>query len=318
MRGVPAVLVYAAEAAEIAAHIRAALPAERVLTASDRPALEAALAEAPDVAFSTKSPELPAEGHHRILSTPSLRWFHVGGSGYEHIAGQWDPERVTVTNSAGVLAPFLAETCLGVLLALNHKLLAYRENQRARLWRPIPFRPLAGQRLLIVGAGAIGGALSARAAGLGMRVTALRRSGQAVPGAERVLPPAALWEALPEADAVSVHLRLTPDTEGLFDARAFGAMRPGALFLNTARGGHVVETDLIAALVSGHLGGAYVDVTRTEPLPPESPLWDAPNLLISPHNADGVEDWLARFAEFFVGNLKAWRAGRPLRNPVQA
>lgn len=311
------VLIYAEEAAEIARHLAPRFPGERLLAVTRGDRLAAALAEAPDCAFTIKGAGLALEGHRAVLSAPSLRWLHVGGSGYEHIAGQWDPGRVTVTNSVGVLAPFLAETCLGAILALNHGLIAYRDRQRERLWQGIPFRPLAGQTLLVVGAGAIGGALAQRAAALGVRVIALRRSARPVAGAETRRADA-LWDSLPEADIVSVHLRLTPETEGLFDARAFSAMKAGALFLNTARGGHVVEADLIAALGSGQLRGAYLDVCRTEPLPADSPLWDAPNLLLSPHSADGVEDWALRFADLFADNLEAFRAGRPLANPVAA
>ncbi|MEM9145264.1 MAG: D-2-hydroxyacid dehydrogenase [Pseudomonadota bacterium] len=309
------VLIYAEEAVEILDHLAPRFPQERLLPVVEASALDAALDEQPDCVFAIKGPGLPTESYARILAQPSVRWFHVGGSGYEHIAGRWDPSRVQVTNSVGVLAPFLAETCIGAILALNHGLIAYRDQQRARLWQGIPFRPLAGQCLLVVGAGAIGGELAQRAAALGMRVIALRRSEQPVEGAE-LRPAEALWDSLPEADIVSVHLRLTPESTGLFDARAFQAMKPGALFLNTARGGHVVEADLIAALSAGQLRGAYLDVTAVEPLPPESPLWEAPNLLISPHSADGVDDWPLRFADLFAANLQAFRAGGPLTNPI--
>jgi phosphoglycerate dehydrogenase-like enzyme len=155
-----------------------------------------------------------------------------------------------------------------------------------------------------------------RAKALGMRVIGLRRSAAPVEGVDEIRPPDALAESLAEADAVSLHLRLTPDTEDLFDAAMFAAMKPGALFVNTARGGHVVEADLVAALESGHLRGAYLDVFATEPLPEDSPLWAAPNLLISPHASDCVTDWQDRFADLFAENLANWRAGRPLRNVV--
>lgn len=215
-----------------------------------------------------------------------------------------------------MLAPFLAETCIGAILAINHGLLAYRAAQTRRSWEPRPFRPLMGQRLLVVGAGAIGGELAVRAAALGMEVVAIRRTGGAVPGASEVRPPEALMESLGEADVVSCHLRLTPETEGIFDRAAFAAMKRGAIFLNSARGGHVVEADLAEALRSGHLSGAWCDVFAVEPLPETSPLWDLPTLLISPHNADGVADWDARFAALFSRNLTAWREGRALENPV--
>jgi phosphoglycerate dehydrogenase-like enzyme len=149
-----------------------------------------------------------------------------------------------------------------------------------------------------------------------MRVIGLRRSGAPVAGIGEMRPPEALTASLAEADAVSLHLRLTPETRNLFDAAMFAAMKPGALFINTARGGHVVEADLLAALQSGHLHGAYLDVFQTEPLPAESPLWAAPNLLISPHAADNVGGWEARFTALFAENLKLWRAGQEMKNLV--
>ncbi|GMG84072.1 D-2-hydroxyacid dehydrogenase [Paralimibaculum aggregatum] len=310
------VLIYAEEAAEIAAHLAARLPGERLLPVTGPAGLGAALAETPEIAFTIKARSLPEADHRRVLGAPSLRWFQVGGSGYEHVAGHWDPARVTVTNCVGVLAPFLAETCIGAIIALNNGLIAYRDRQKARRWEGILFRPIAGQVLVVVGAGAIGGELARRAAALGMRVIAIRRSGAPVPGAAEVRPPDALRASLAEADVVSVHLRLSPETAGMFGASLFAAMKPGAMFLNTARGGHVVEADLVAALASGQLRGAYLDVTETEPLPPESPLWDVPNLLISPHSADSVADWPLRFADLFTENLGRWRAGEPLRNVV--
>ena len=215
-----------------------------------------------------------------------------------------------------MLAPFLAETVIGALTALNCGLIRYHGQQLQQIWCQHPFRPLAGQTLLVVGAGAIGAEVASRASGLGMRVIGLRRSGAPVAGVDEMRPPEALTACLADADAVSLHLRLTPETEGLFDAAMFAALKPGALFINTARGGHVVENDLLAALQSGHLRGAYLDVFQTEPLPVGSPLWTAPNLLISPHAADNLTDWEARFTALFTENLEHWRAGRAMRNVV--
>jgi phosphoglycerate dehydrogenase-like enzyme len=310
------VLIYADNAGPLAADLRARCPGETVHAVDRADALPGALAaHRPEVVFSIKSPVLGPETHRPILDATSVRWLHVGGSGYEHVAG-WDAGRITLTNCAGVLAPFLAETVIGALLALNCGLLRYHAQQRERIWRQHAFRPLMGQTLLVVGAGAIGGEVARRAGGLGMRVIGLRRSGGPVVGVDEMRPPGALTSSLGEADAVTLHLRLTRATEGLFDAAMFAAIKPGAIFINTARGGHVVTDDLLAALRSGHLGGAYLDVFETEPLPPESPLWSAPNLLISPHAADGVADWEARFAALFAENLAHWRAGRTMRNMV--
>ena len=113
---------------------------------------------------------------------------------------------------------------------------------------------------------------------------------------------------------VCLHLKLTPETENLFDEARFGAMKPGALFLNAARGKMVDEPALIRALETGRLRGAYVDVTRTEPLPPDDPLWAAPNLLITPHCSDMVSDWQERMAAFFADNLQRYLTGEPILN----
>jgi phosphoglycerate dehydrogenase-like enzyme len=310
------VLIYADNAETLAAGLRARCPGETVHAVDRADALPGALAaHRPEAVFAVKSMVLGPETHRPILEAPSVRWLHVGGSGYEHVAGR-DAGRITLTNCAGVLAPFLAETVIGALLALNCGLIRYHAQQRERLWRQHLFRPLAGQTLLVVGAGAIGAEVARRAGGLGMRVIGLRRSGEPVAGVDEMRPPEALTESLGEADAVSLHLRLTPETQGMFDAAMFAAIKLGAIFINTARGGHVVADDLLAALRSGHLRGAYLDVFETEPLPPGSPLWSAPNLLISPHAADGVADWEARFAALFAENLEHWRAGRTLRNVV--
>ncbi|MEM1344548.1 MAG: D-2-hydroxyacid dehydrogenase [Pseudomonadota bacterium] len=307
------ILIYAEEAHEIAARLTPRFSEERFLPITAPDGLAAALSENPEIAFTIKSETLAPPGHAEIAAHASLRWIQVGGSGYEHL-GDWPRARLSVTNCLGLLAPFLAESCLGAMLALNHNLIRYRDQQRARHWQGHGFRPLAGQTLLIVGAGAIGGELARRAAALGMRVIAIRRSDTPVEGAAETLPPEALQGALAEADIVSVHLRLTAETEGLFDAQMFARMKSGALFLNTARGGHVVEADLAAALASGRLRGAYLDVFAREPLPPDSPLWDEERLLISPHHSDAALDWVERFTDFFADNLARWRAGETLVN----
>ncbi len=309
-------LIYAENAGRLADEVRAKVPDEQVATVTRPKDLAPALARhAPDAVFSIKSMLLGPETHAPILDAPSVRWLHVGGSGYEHVAG-WDRDRMTLTNCVGVLAPFLAETVIGALVAMNSGLFRYHRQQAERLWQQHWFRPLAGHKLLVVGAGAIGSEVAKRASALGMHVIGIRRSDAPVEGCAEMRPPEALRDSLAEADTVSLHLRLTPQTEGLFDAATFATMKPGAKFINTARGGHVVEADLIAALASGHLSGAYLDVFQTEPLPKDNPLWDAPNLLITPHASDGVDDWEIRFNALFIENLTAWRQGAELRNVV--
>lgn len=270
----------------------------------------------PEVVFSIKQPGFSSAHHRPAVDFPTVKWFQVGGSGYEHIL-PWDRERLTVTNCAGVLARFLAETVTGAMLLLNGGFLRYLEQQRRGEWRPHEFRPLVGQTLAVVGLGQIGGRVAANAKALGLRVLGIRRSDAPHPAADAIHPPDALHRVLAEADIVSLHLRLDEDTRHVIDRDAFAAMRPGALFINTARGPIVDESALIAALEAGHLGGAYLDVFETEPLPAESPLWRMNNVFLTPHAADAVPDWPARFAQFFADNLERWLAGRPLENVVE-
>lgn len=276
------------------------------------PALERAR---PEVVFSIKHSGFPGAAHRPAIDFPTVRWVQIGGSGYEHFA-PWDARRVTVTNCHGVLARVLAETVLAAVLTLNRGLLAHRDRQRARVWSPTRFRPLAGQTLLIVGVGAIGGELATLARALGLHVVGIRRGAVSHPAIDEVFPPEALHAQLARADIVSVHLRATNETARLFDARAFAAMKRGATFVNTSRGAVVDESALVDALRAGIVGAAYLDVFEREPLPAESPLWAMDEVLLTPHCSDNVDDWPLRFAAAFADNMDRWRAGAPLANVV--
>jgi phosphoglycerate dehydrogenase-like enzyme len=278
-----------------------------------QPALEAAR---PAVVFSIKHTEFPGETHRPIMDFHTVQWVQVGGSGFEHLL-PWDGGRLTVTNCAGVMSRFLAESVTGAMIMLNGNFLRYLDQQRAAVWRMHAFRTLSEQTLLVVGLGKIGGHVAANAKALGIRVLAIRRSRTPHPAVDVLYPPEALHDVLGEADIVSLHLRLSEETRHLMDARALAAMKPGALLVNTARGPIVDEAALIGALEGGHLGGAYLDVFETEPLPPESPLWRLDNVIITPHAAENLADWPWRFAAFFADNLDRWRAGQPLQNVVK-
>ena len=277
--------------------------------------VEALSCHDPEVVFSIKHPGFPGPVHAPIPSYPSVRWIQVGGSGFDHLS-PWDADRVAVTNGAGVLAPYLAESVTGAMLALGCGLLDYAEQQRSRRWKPVPFTPVRDRTLLVVGFGRIGQCVARNAKALGMRVLAIRGTPGPHAAADEVHGPDALASLLPAADFVSLHVRLNAATRALIGRDALAAMKPGAYLLNTARGPVVDETALIDALRSGHLAGAYLDVFETEPLPSESPLWTMPNVLITPHASDNIHGWPRRFAELFADNLNRWRAGEPLLNLV--
>lgn len=277
-------------------------------------------AHRPEVVFSIKHNGFPWPAHRPALAAPNVRWFQVGGSGRDHL-GSWDPERVTVTTCAGVLAPFLAERALAALLSLATGLPDFARAQSVGAWTPTTFRPLAGRTLVVVGVGHTGGELATRARALGMRVIGVRASAAPHPALDEVHGPDVLFDLLPRADVLSLHVPLDASTRHLIDARALAALPRGALLLNAARGG-VVDTDaLIAELRRApderRLAGAWLDVFEVEPLPSDHPLWSLESVLITPHCADQVAGWPLRFAARFAENWERRRRGEDLVGVVR-
>ena len=296
--------------------LAARFPDVRFVYAATAPEVVRGLQEHdPEIVFSVKHPGYPGPAHAPIPHHPSVRWIQVGGSGFDHLA-PWDAARITVTNGAGVLAPYLAESVTGAMLAHGCGFPNYAEQQRERRWRPVSFTPLRGRTLLVVGFGRIGECVARNAKALGMRVLATRATPAPHPAADEMHGPDALASLLAQADYVSLHVRLDAATRGLLSREMIAAMKPGAYLVNTSRGAVVDEAALIDALRSGHLGGAYLDVFETEPLPAESPLWEMRNVIITPHASDNIVGWPRRFAELFADNLERWRAGEPLLNVV--
>jgi phosphoglycerate dehydrogenase-like enzyme len=250
---------------------------------------------------------------------PALRWVQAIGAGTDHFRGAELAPDVVVTNAAGVAAAPIAEFVIGQLLAVWKRLDELADQQRRRVWEPAYGRQVSGLRLGVVGLGAIGTAVAERAGALGMGVLAVRRrpgAGDRPPAVDEVVGPDGLHDVLSRVDAVVVCAPASPDTHELFDAAAFAAMRPGAVFCNVARGSLVDEAALLDALRSGHLGAAVLDVTRQEPLPADSPLWDAPNLRLSPHSAASLDHYVESVFELFADNLGRYLRGEPLRNVV--
>jgi phosphoglycerate dehydrogenase-like enzyme len=250
---------------------------------------------------------------------PALRWVQAIGAGTDHFRGAQLGPDVLVTNAAGVAAVPIAEFVVGQLLAIWKRFDELAEHQRRHVWEPAYGRQVSGLTLGLVGLGAIGTAVAERARALGMHVLAVRRRPGAddrPPVVDEVVGPERLHDVLPRVDAVVVCAPATPETQDLFDAAAFAAMRPGAVFCNVARGSLVDEAALLEALRSGHLGAAVVDVTRQEPLPADSPLWDAPNLRLSPHSSASLDHYVESVFELFADNLGRYLRREPLRNMV--
>jgi phosphoglycerate dehydrogenase-like enzyme len=250
---------------------------------------------------------------------PALRWVQAIGAGTDHFRGAELGPNVVVTNAAGVAAVPIAEFVVGQLVAIWKRFDELADQQRRHVWKPAYGRQVSGLTLGLVGLGAIGVAVAERARALGMRVLAVRRRpavGDRPPVVDEVVGPEGLPDVLSRVDAVVVCAPATPETQDLFDAAAFAAMRPGAVFCNVARGSLVDEAALLDALRSGHLGGAVLDVTREEPLPADSPLWDAPNLRLSPHSSASLDHYVEYVFDLFAENLGRYVRGEPLRNVV--
>lgn len=221
---------------------------------------------------------------------------------------------IRLASAQGANANAVSEHAIALILALARRIPEARDNQVKRHWRgmigDLTLREdeLGGKTLLVVGIGRIGGRLARLAKAFGMTVIGLRRDpANGAEGADEIHAMSALKAQLPRADIVALTCALTEETRGLMDAAAFAAMRPGTMLVNVARGRVCDETALIAALRSGHIGSAGLDVTAEEPLPADSPLWGMPNVLVTPHTGgetrayednvlDLMEENLARLA----------------------
>jgi phosphoglycerate dehydrogenase-like enzyme len=247
-----------------------------------------------------------------------LQWIQSASAGVEDLLfAALVESHVVVTNARGVFDDAMAEYVIGLLLLFAKGFPATLERQRRREWRDRDAERLAGQRVLVVGAGSIGRTIGRACKRLGMAVRAVATTARgrdevfgAVYGSDE-LASACSW-----ADWIVNALPATPSTRHLFDDEVFGAMPPTARFVNVGRGSTVDEAALVRALEEGRLAGAALDVFEREPLPEDSPLWSMPNVIVSPHASANFAGWREALVELFVENLERYLTGRPLRNVV--
>jgi len=257
-----------------------------------------------------------------------LRWIHVSAAGVDQILyPEMVASPVIVTNSSSVMAEPVAEYIIALMLALAKRLPSAMRYQRESQWAQTDvaleeptMQELQDATLGIVGLGAIGTRLVELARAFGMRVIAVKQNVHRPEGlrhkVDRVWPPSALREMLAEADYVVLAAPQTSSTARMMGAAEFAAMKPTAYFINVARGALVDEAALCEALETRRIAGAAADVFDPEPLPPESPLWKAPNMLVTPHLAATTGQLWRRHAELFEDNLSRYLDGRPLRNLI--
>ncbi|GGT15776.1 2-hydroxyacid dehydrogenase [Streptomyces kurssanovii] len=243
---------------------------------------------------------------------PRPRWVHTPSAGVDRLLCPELAESDTVvTNARGIFEVPIAEYVAALVLAMAKDLPGTLDLQRQRHWRHREGLSVAGTRAAVVGAGPIGRAISRTLRALGIRTAVVGRTPRDGIHGVRDLDP-----LLARADWVVCAAPLTDDTRGMFDARRFDLMQPSARFVNVGRGPLVVESDLVAALDKRWIAGAALDVFEQEPLLPDSPLWDAPGLIVSPHMSGDTVGWRDRLGEQFVDMYELWSAGKPLPNVV--
>lgn len=255
-----------------------------------------------------------------LQQAPNLHWVQLTSAGVDHMldAGLFAARPdLRVTTASGIHAIPMGEHIIGSILAFSRGLIGAVRAQTERRWDRYAPNEAYGKTLGIVGYGPIARRVAALAHALGMRVQVVRRHpGPPAPPVERFYFPEDLHVLLAASDYVLLAAPLTPSTQGLIDAAALAHLRPTAVLINVARGGLVDEPALIAALQTGRLGGAALDVFAQEPLPTDSPLWAMPNVLITPHLAGANPQYNARATALFCDNLRRYLAGEPLLNEV--
>jgi len=254
-----------------------------------------------------------------------LKWIHSTAAG---VAQLMYPELrdsgILVTNPSGIFSEPMAEHAIGLMIALARNFPDCVRNQDQRRWaqqelwdKPQHLTELGSKTLLIVGFGSIGQELARLARALRMRVWGVSRSGRGdTTFAEKIIPVSQLDDALPEADFVVIAAPETPETKHLIGPQQFARMKRSAFLINIARGSLLEETALVAALDRGEIAGAALDVAAAEPLPPESPLWTAKNILLTPHTSAVSDRLWPRQTALLLELLERWFSGRELFNLV--
>lgn len=256
-----------------------------------------------------------------IRGSQNLKWLQLNSAGANNYteAGVLK-EGTLLTNASGAYGLAISEHMLGMLMAVQKKLHLYLANQKAHQWKDEgKVTSIYGSKTLVVGLGDIGGEFAKRMHALGSKVYGIKRNMTEVPEyLEEIYQMDKLEELLPQFDIVALSLPETKATRNLFDKNKFEKMKKNAILLNVGRGTTVNTADLCDALNNEIIGGAGLDVTDIEPLPEDSPLWNAKNLVLTPHVSGGyhLNETLERIRKIALTNLKAYYEGKPLINIV--
>ncbi|MDQ2914281.1 MAG: D-2-hydroxyacid dehydrogenase [Chloroflexota bacterium] len=257
-------------------------------------------------------------GHFRDLPAvaPRLRWLQSTSAGIGQMVKRvgLDQTDITFTTASGVHARPLADFCMMAMLMFAKNYVWMERDKKAKRWERYCGEELTGKTLAIVGIGRVGQEVARHGKRMDMRVTGMRRSDAPVSDVDKLFDRAELHAMLREADFLVLAAPHTPETEGIIGEAELAVLKPSAVLINIGRGALVDEDAMIRALQEKRLAGAALDVLRDEPPPQDSPLWDMPNVIISPHSASTVTQENGRITEIFCDNLRRYLSGQPLRN----
>ncbi len=253
-----------------------------------------------------------------LAAATKLKWISFWASGLDkRLTPEMRARNLLITNAAGIHGPNIAEHIIAFMLTFVRRFITYAHAQRAHEWvhHEEPSEELTDRTLGIVGLGAVGRELAVRARSFGMQVIATKRDvGSGGDVVDELFTPSQLPTLLARSDHVAITVPYTKETHHLLDEKMLACMKPTAYLYNTSRGAIVDERALITALREGQLRGAGLDVFETEPLPADSPFWDMPNVIVTPHASGFTPYYFTRAAEQFADNLERYLDGQPLQN----
>lgn len=270
-----------------------------------------------EVAYSSTDGVATYEPRDRFLDAG---WVHCIRAGYDEFdTAAYETAGVPLTNSTGIHGSTVGELALSFMLSFARLEHHYRDRQNQRTWWEPPYdRPftIENERACVIGLGTIGEAIATRCDALGMEVVGVRRSDEPVPGVTDIFDPDRLRDAIKDARFVVLTIPHTPETEGMLSNTEFRLMRDEAYVINVSRGPVVDEDALITALENDEIAGAGLDVFESEPLSPESPLWDFDEVIISPHKGSATNRYHLDIADLVTENVHRYQSGDLLKNRV--
>lgn len=312
----PIVILHSSKPDAVRAVLAEGHPDLQIHTCDSYEALPAMITETgAEVVYSVRFAGTPGFPRAALFDDGPVKWVSVGGSGTDHL-NPWDPDQVTVTNAAGVAADMMAQYALGAMFQFTLDFPGFRAAQAQQDWISGKVEPIDGKTVLIIGLGKTGEAVAARCKAMGLNMLGVRARPKHTPNVDEVHGMEALPDLWPRADFIVTCVPLLDSTRGLVGADAFAAMKDTAVIIDVSRGGVIDEAALLAALESGRIKGAALDVFMTEPLPKGHRFWALENVIVTPHCSSVYDGWDLKSVRMFSDNLMRYRKGEALNNIV--